>query len=130
MKLIQNRSGGRVRRSDDRCGGDTRDKMEPVERAASLFRAMLMDGRRQKKIFAANLMQEAFVRDKKRSFRHNHQFKIDEIPCQVHPLRGRGLEFAAEVVVAKQAASEIKQRSYDFFQTFFKHCILIMGPFC
>ena len=73
MKLIQNRSGGRVRRSDDRCGGDTRDKMEPVESAA-------------------------FVRDKKRSFRHNHQFKIDEIPCQVHPLRGRGLEFAAEVV--------------------------------
>ena len=63
--------------------------MEPVESAASFFRAVLMDGRRQKKIFAS---------DKKRSFRHNHQFKIDEIPCQVHPLRGWGLEFAAEVV--------------------------------
>lgn len=99
MKLIQNRSGGRVRRSDDRCGGDTRDKMEPVERAASLFRAMLMDGRRQKKIFAGvDFVRAAFVRDKKRSFRHNHQFKIDEIPCQVHPLWGWGLEFAAEVV--------------------------------
>ena len=72
---------------------------QPVESAASFFRAVLMDGRRQKKIFARmDFVRAAFVRDKKRSFRHNHQFKIDEIPCQVHPLRGRGLEFAAEVV--------------------------------
>ena len=99
MKFIQNRSGGRVRRSDDRCGGDTRDKMEPVERAASLFRAVLMDGRRQKKIFARmDFVRAALVCDKKRPFRHNHQFKIDEVPRQVHPLRRRGLEFAAEVV--------------------------------
>ena len=90
------RSGQKERRSVRR---GYRDKMEPVERAASLFRAMLMDGRRQKKIFAGvNLVRAAFVRDKKRSFRHNHQFKIDEIPCQVHPLWGWGLEFAAEVV--------------------------------
>ena len=47
MKLIQNRSGGRVRRSDDRCGWDTRDKMEPVESAASFFRAA--DGRSEAK---------------------------------------------------------------------------------